>query len=84
MRMPLLPADFTHARVCKPFCEKSLTLPSAYRSETEMREKIAKYIAFYNQKRPHTTLNYKTPEQYEDEFFQKLKKSIYEIEGSNF
>lgn len=25
--MPLLPADFTHARVCKPFCEKSLTLP---------------------------------------------------------
>ena len=57
---------------------------SAYRSETEMREKIAKYIAFYNQKRPHTTLNYKTPEQYEDKFFQKLKKSIYEIEGSNF
>lgn len=57
---------------------------SAYRSETEMREKIAKYIAFYNQKRPHTTLNHKTPEQYEDEFFQKLKKSIYRIKGSNF
>ena len=27
MRMPLLPADFSHARPCKPFCEKSLTLP---------------------------------------------------------
>ena len=25
--MPPLPADFTHTRVCKPFCEKSLTLP---------------------------------------------------------
>ena len=25
--MPLLPADFTHARPCKPFCEKFLTLP---------------------------------------------------------
>lgn len=25
--MPLLPADFTHARPCKPFCEKYLTLP---------------------------------------------------------
>ena len=25
--MPLLPADFSHARACKPFCEKSLTLP---------------------------------------------------------
>ena len=28
MRIPSLPADFTHARPCKPFCEKSLTLPS--------------------------------------------------------
>lgn len=25
--MPPLPADFIHTRVCKPFCEKSLTLP---------------------------------------------------------
>ena len=28
MRTPPLPADFTHARVCKPFCEKYLTLPT--------------------------------------------------------
>ena len=27
MRTPPLPADFTHARPRKPFCEKSLTLP---------------------------------------------------------
>ena len=27
MRMPPLPADFTHSRACKPICEKSLTLP---------------------------------------------------------
>ena len=26
--MPPLLADFTHARVCKPFCEKFLTLPT--------------------------------------------------------
>ena len=25
--MPLLLDDFTHARTCKPFCEKYLTLP---------------------------------------------------------
>lgn len=25
--MPLLLADFIHARVCKPVCEKFLTLP---------------------------------------------------------
>ena len=29
MRTPPLLADFTHIRVCKPFCEKSLTLPAA-------------------------------------------------------
>ena len=27
MRIPPSPADFTHAGVCKPFCEKYLTLP---------------------------------------------------------
>ena len=27
MRMPPLLADFSHARACKPICEKSLTLP---------------------------------------------------------
>ena len=27
MRIPSLPADFAHARPCKPFCEKYLTLP---------------------------------------------------------
>lgn len=44
---------------------------SNYRSEAEMRKKIDEYIAFYNQKRPHTTLNLQTPEQYEDAFFRK-------------
>ena len=28
MRTPPLLADFTHIRVCKPFCENSLTLPT--------------------------------------------------------
>lgn len=28
MKTPPLLADFSHIRVCKPFCEKSLTLPS--------------------------------------------------------
>jgi hypothetical protein len=27
LRTPPLLADFTHIRVCKPFCENSLTLP---------------------------------------------------------
>ena len=39
-----------------------------YCSEAELRKKIDEYITFYNQKRPHTTLNLQTPEQYEDAF----------------
>ena len=31
MRTPPLLADFTHTRACKPFCEKSLTLPGKKR-----------------------------------------------------
>lgn len=47
-----------------------------YRSEAELRKKIDEYIAFYNQKRPHTTLNLQTPEQYEDAFFRNNKSSV--------
>ena len=32
MRTPPLLADFTHIRVCKPFCENSLTLPKNKKS----------------------------------------------------
>ena len=42
---------------------------STYRSEAELRKKVDEYIALYKQKRPHTTLNLKAPEQYEDAFF---------------
>ena len=30
LKMPPLLADFTHARPCKPFCEKYLTLPAQW------------------------------------------------------
>ena len=55
---------------------------SAYRSKAELRKKIDKYIVFYNQKRPHTTLNYQTPEQYEDAFLGK-DKSFFGKRGSD-
>ena len=34
--MPLLPADFSHARACKPICEKSLTLPQEQDGKPEL------------------------------------------------
>lgn len=52
---------------------------SSYRSETELRKKVNKYILFYNQKCPHATLNYQTPEQFEDAFFGKYKNSSLDV-----
>ena len=39
-----------------------------YRSEWELRAAIDKYMNFYNTKRPHETLKYKTPQQKEEEY----------------
>lgn len=39
-----------------------------YRSEKEFRARVDEYINFYNCKRPHKTLKYKTPEQVEQKF----------------
>lgn len=39
-----------------------------YRSESDFRSAVGKYIIFYNTKRPHKKLQYKTPEQKEEEY----------------
>ncbi len=39
-----------------------------YKSEKEFRDAVDKYIIFYNTKRPHKKLQYKTPEQKEQEY----------------
>lgn len=36
-----------------------------YKSEQQFVKSIDKYIEFYNTQRPHSILNYKTPEQFE-------------------
>jgi putative transposase len=37
----------------------------------DAKQKIEKWRRCYNEKRPHTSLNYKTPKQFEEEFDQK-------------
>jgi transposase InsO family protein len=44
-----------------------------YRSESEFRKAIDNYMEFYNAKRPHQKLKYKTPEQAESDFYLKQK-----------
>ena len=43
-----------------------------YRSESDFRSAVDKYMIFYNTKRPHKKLQYKTPEQ-KEEYALKLK-----------
>lgn len=42
-----------------------------YSSEYAFREGVAKYIEFYNNKRPHSTMNHKTPAQVEQAYYAK-------------
>jgi len=42
-----------------------------YTSEYAFREGVAKYIDFYNNKRPHSTMNHKTPAQVEQAYYTK-------------
>lgn len=39
-----------------------------YRSEASFKKGVNEYIEFYNNRRPHGSLNYKTPSKYEEEY----------------
>ena len=45
------------------------------KSESELRSLVNKYIEFYNSKRPHSTINYKTPDQFEQEYAEITEKN---------
>lgn len=46
-----------------------------YTSEQHFRRSVAEYIRFYNEVRPHQTLNYKTPQAFEDAYKPALSES---------
>lgn len=46
-----------------------------YTSEQHFRRSVEEYIRFYNEVRPHQTLNYKTPQAFEDNYRSVLSKS---------
>ena len=46
-----------------------------YTSEQHFRRSVETYIQFYNEVRPHQTLNYKTPQAFEDAYKSVLSKS---------
>lgn len=46
-----------------------------YHSEIEFRNRVKDYMDFYNSERPHITLNYKSPNTYEKQFYATQEKS---------
>ena len=54
-----------------------------YTSGKKFRNSLAKYVDFYNDKRPHFFLRYRTPNKAEVEFYHRLRqKEAYLIEHS--
>lgn len=50
-----------------------------YRSEREFKERIQKYIEFYNEQRPHRTNKYKTPNKAEDAYYKRHPNDKYSL-----
>lgn len=46
-----------------------------YTSEQHFRRSVEEYIRCYNEVRPHQTLNYKTPQAFEDDYGSVLSES---------
>ncbi|HVI39589.1 MAG TPA: IS3 family transposase, partial [Anaerovoracaceae bacterium] len=45
-----------------------------FKAEREFYESVDNYIVFFNTSRPHATLSYKTPDQFEEMYYKKQKK----------
>ena len=47
-----------------------------YLSVRQLKQRIAEYIDFYNQNRPHRNNNYKTPNQKEEAYYNKINREV--------
>ena len=47
------------------FMKREKSYRTQYKSEQQLAKGVENYIEFYNTQRPHNTLNYKTPDQFE-------------------
>lgn len=53
-----------------------------YTSEQHFRKSVEEYIRFYNETRPHQTLNYKTPQAFEENYQSRFTKNQCSNEGT--
>ena len=48
---------------------------SKYKSEQDLRRSIYRFMLFYNTKRPHSLLRYRTPDAYEASYFKRINEN---------
>ena len=53
-----------------------------YTSDRHFRKSVGEYIRFYNETRPHQTLNYKTPQAFEENYLSRFTKNQCSNEGT--
>jgi hypothetical protein len=58
-----------------------------YRSISEFKKRLETYIEFYNMKRPHSTLRFMTPNEYEERYVNRggenpIRKSKQNVQNS--
>ena len=69
---PGQPHDNTVAESFVASMKKEAIYRKDCKHKTELLSTVKEYVRFYNNERPHTALGYKTPAQFEDQYFQEL------------
>ena len=65
------PCDNSFAETFFATFKKEEAYRRTYSSEQDYRKSVERYIEFYNEKRPHRSLAYKTPAHFEELFGKK-------------
>ena len=79
----------TYNSVCESFfggMKREELYRTNYKSEKQLQQSIKNYIKFYNTKKPHTLLRYRTPDKTETDFLSRQankRKKDLDTNGSN-
>lgn len=66
------PLDNAVAEAFPPTFKREEAYRREYTSEQHFRKNFGEYIQFYNEVRPYQTLNYKTPQAFEDIYWERF------------
>lgn len=68
---PYVPYDNSVAEAFFKYLKAEELYRTRYRSEREFKESINRYITFYNIERPHSVNRYRTPDKWENQYWER-------------